>query len=74
MPRGDAQLREGHEAGNFEGAEGKGHDPMPSQDLMSGEWSKQYVTAQRTKVPPEGGNWIVWVFEWKAKTLPTGLR
>ncbi|MBR2993600.1 MAG: hypothetical protein IKF31_09900 [Clostridiales bacterium] len=47
---------------------------MPSQDLKSGEWSKQYVTAQRTKVPPEGGNWIVWVFEWKAKTLPTGLR
>ena len=25
-------------------------------------------------MPPEGGNWIVWVFEWKARTLPTGLR
>ena len=46
---------------------------MPSRDLSSGE-CKQYVTAQRTKVPPSGGNWIVWVFEWKAKTLPTGLR
>ncbi len=31
------RLRKTHEAGNFEGAEGRGYDPMPSQDLMSGE-------------------------------------
>jgi small subunit ribosomal protein S10 len=60
--------------GNFEGAEGGGYDPMPSRDPQVRRVASSTLLPREPKCRQAGGNWIVWVFEWKAKTLPTGLR